>query len=214
MHHTLKLFPTVVYKNFYPEYHRIETDFFPQLEPLFDATKDHNNVFMKQGTICSYHTYPDLHKRFVEETKDVVNFVEQCAQQYWKDCGYYEGLTPFVYQMWANKTPLGGYIDSHLHGNMPFTAVLYIRANSEQGNLFLENPLDTLLMTQPIGPNVRYPMGEEISVQSGDLVMFPGYLKHSVKPNQSDKERLVLAFNIASKGQYWAAQWDNQLCSK
>ncbi len=54
-------------------------------------------------------------------------------------------------------------------------------------------------------------MGEEISVRSGDLVMFPGYLKHSVKINQSEQDRLVLAFNIASKGEYWAAQWNNNV---
>lgn len=214
MHSTLKLFPTIVYKNFYPDYQHIEAELFPLLEPLFDVTKDHNNVFMKQGTICSYHTFSDLHTRFEKETKQIVDFVNQCAEQYWKDCGYYQELHPFVYQMWANKTPKGGYIDSHLHGNMPFTAVLYVRADANQGNLFLENPLDTLLMTQPIGPDIKYPLGEEIAVKSGDLVMFPGYLKHSVKPNQSDADRLVLAFNIASKGQYWAAQWDNQSCLK
>jgi uncharacterized protein (TIGR02466 family) len=211
MHTTLKLFPTLIYKDFYPDYSKIETDLFPLLEPLFDATRENNNVFMKQGTICSYHTFSDLHKRFVKETESIVAFVEKCARQYWLDCGYHNELTPFVYQMWANKTPKGGYVDSHLHGNMPFTAVLYVRANDNQGNLFLENPLDTVLMTQPIGPNVKYPMGEEISVRSGDLVMFPGYLKHSVKINQSEQDRLVLAFNIASKGEYWAAQWNNNV---
>lgn len=209
MQHTLKLFPTLVYRNFYQDYEEIETKLFPRLDPLFEETKSKNNVFMKQGTLCSYHTYPDLHTRFIEETKPIIDFVEQCAKEYWGQCGYFQSLTPFVYQMWANKTPKDGYIDSHLHGNMPFTAVLYVRAEENQGNLFLENPLDTLLMTQPIGPNVPYPMGEEITVRSGDLVMFPGYLKHSVRPNRSDKERLILAFNIASKGQYWAAQWDH-----
>lgn len=209
MQHTLKLFPTLVYRNFFEEYQKIENDLFPKLESLFEETKSRNNVFMKQGTICSYHTYPDLHKRFVKETKSIVDFVEQCATEYWQQCGYFQGLTPFVYQMWANKTPKDGYVDSHLHGNMPFTAVFYVRTDQDQGNLFLENPLDTLLMTQPIGPDVPYPMGEEITVRSGDLVMFPGYLKHSVKPNRSDRERLVLAFNIASKGPYWAAQWDH-----
>ena len=162
---------------------------------------------MKQGTLCSYHTYSDLHTRFNEETKPIVDFVEHCAKEYWQQCGYYKELVPFVYQMWANKTPPSGYVDSHLHGNMPFTAVLYVRTEKDQGNLFLENPLDTLLMTQPIGPDVNYPIGEEIEVRSGDFIMFPGYLKHSVKPNMSTDERLILAFNLASKGQYWAAQW-------
>ena len=71
MQHTLKLFPTLVYRNFFAEYQKIEDELFPKLESLFDHTKSKNNVFMKQGTICSYHTYPDLHKRFEKETKQI-----------------------------------------------------------------------------------------------------------------------------------------------
>jgi uncharacterized protein (TIGR02466 family) len=113
--------------------------------------------------------------------------------------------------MWANVTPKDGYIDSHLHGNMPFTGVLYIDASSEQGNLFIENPMEMVLMNQPIGPDIKYPLGEEITVKSGDLIMFPGYIRHSVKPNLSDRPRLILAFNIGCRGQYWSAQWSKNV---
>jgi ectoine hydroxylase-related dioxygenase (phytanoyl-CoA dioxygenase family) len=90
---------------------------------------------------------------------------------------------------------------------MAFTAVLYIDASPEQGTLVIENPLDMILMTQPISPEVKYPMRQEIEVHTGDLVIFPGYLKHSVNPNLTDKERIVLAFNIGCRGKYWASQW-------
>jgi len=208
MQETLSLFPTLVYKNYYSEFSNLKTNLFSKLESVFEETKNNNNVFMREGTLCSYHTADDLHKLFPDQTKDAVDFVESCAKNYWKECGYFEGLTPFVFQVWANKTPKGGYIDSHLHGNMPFTAVMYIDASPEQGNLFLENPLETVLMTQPISPNIKYPIGQEISVRSGDLIMFPGYLRHSVKANLSETPRLILGFNIGCKGPYWAGQYD------
>jgi uncharacterized protein (TIGR02466 family) len=110
--------------------------------------------------------------------------------------------------MWANITPRGGYVDSHLHGNMPFTAVLYVDASPEQGNLFIENPMEMVLMNQPIGPDVQYPLGEEIAVNSGDFVMLPGYIRHSVRPNTTDKPRLILAFNLGCRGTYWSSQWN------
>jgi ectoine hydroxylase-related dioxygenase (phytanoyl-CoA dioxygenase family) len=50
-------------------------------------------------------------------------------------------------------------------------------------------------------------MGYELEVKTGDVVMFPGYLKHSVKPNTIDKDRLILGFNIGCRGKYWASQW-------
>jgi hypothetical protein len=94
---------------------------------------------------------------------------------------------------------------------MPFTAVLYVDASPEQGNLVIENPLEMVLMTQPVSPDVKYPLGEEIAVSSGDLVIFPGFLRHSVKPNNTDKPRLILGFNIGCRGQYWSSQWTHNV---
>lgn len=207
----LKLFPTIIYKNFYDKVDRLKENLFSKLDTVFEDTENNNNVFMRQGTLCSYHSASDLHIRYREETHEVVSFVEQCSKEHWKDCGYHTELEPFVFQMWANKTPAGGYIDSHLHGNMPLTAVLYVEASPAQGNLIVENPMEMVLMTQPIGPDIKYPIGEEISVSSGDLIIFPGYIRHSVKANTTDIPRLILGFNIGCRGNYWSSQWANNV---
>jgi uncharacterized protein (TIGR02466 family) len=207
MKELLKLFPTVVYKDFYDKVDDLKSNLFSKLDSVFTNTVDNNNVFMKQGTLCSYKENSYLHKEFPNETKEVVEFVEAAAREYWRECQYHTELTPYVFQMWANTTPKGGYVESHLHGNMPFTAVLYVDASPEQGNIVLENPLDMVLMTQPISPDVKYPMGEELEVNAGDLIIFPGYLKHRVLPNTTDRDRLILGFNIGCRGNYWSSQW-------
>ncbi len=203
----LDIFPTKIYRSVYTRAEDLKDTLFPKIVEVLSTAKENNNEFMKDGTVCSYNTGSELHKQFPKETAAIVNFVNEEAAKYWKICNYHEELEPFVYQMWANSTPKGGWIENHLHGNMPFTAVLYVDASPEQGNIVLENPLDTVLMTQPIGPKVEYPMRHELTVNTGDFVMFPGYLKHSVKPNTSDRTRLILAFNIGCRGQYWSAQW-------
>jgi uncharacterized protein (TIGR02466 family) len=207
MKELLKLFPTVVYKNFYDKVNDLRYNLFSKLDSVFSDTIDNNNVFMKQGTLCSYNSNSYLHKEFPNETKEVVEFVEAAAREYWRGCQYHAELTPYVFQMWANTTPQGGYVEPHLHGNMPFTAVLYVDASPEQGNIIIENPLDMVLMTQPISPEVKYPMGEELEVNTGDLIIFPGYLKHRVLPNTTDRDRLIIGFNIGCRGNYWSSQW-------
>ena len=207
MANSIKLFPTIVHRDFYPRAYELKETLFSKLDTVFADTENNNNVFMKDGTLCSYNSNSYLHVEFAEETKEVVEFVESAAKQYWRECQYHAGLTPFVFQMWANTTPKGGYVEPHLHGNMPFTAVLYVDASPEQGNLILENPLDMVLMTQPISPEVKYPMGEELEVNTGDLILFPGYLKHRVLPNTTDRDRLILGFNIGCQGNYWSSQW-------
>jgi uncharacterized protein (TIGR02466 family) len=204
MGHSVDLFPLRIYKDFFPNFKQLKDQLFPKLEKLFLETKENNNAFMREGTLCSYHSDSYLHVQYPEETKEAVKFVENAAREYWKISNYYSGLEPVVFQLWANVTPKCGWVHSHLHGNMPFTGVLYIDASPEQGNIVIENPLDMVLMSQPIGPDVSYPMGQEIEVNSGDLVMFPGYIKHSVKPNTIDRPRLILGFNIGCKGNYWA----------
>jgi uncharacterized protein (TIGR02466 family) len=203
----VELFPLKVYKDFYSKAYELKESLFTKLDSVFSDTVDNNNVFMKQGTLCSYNLNSYLHKDFPNETKEVVEFVEAAAREYWRECQYHSELTPYVFQMWANTTPQGGYVEPHLHGNMPFTAVLYVDASPEQGNIIIENPLDTVLMTQPISPTVKYPMGQEIEVRTGDLIIFPGYLKHRVLSNTTDRDRLVLGFNIGCRGNYWSSQW-------
>jgi uncharacterized protein (TIGR02466 family) len=207
MSNILNLFPIKIYKSVYPNAQDLKHTLFAKLNSVFTETQDHNNVFMKAGTLCSYNTNSDLHVDFADETRDVIEFVEAAAREYWQECQYHLDLTPFVFQTWANTTPQGGYVEPHLHGNMPFTAVLYVDASPEQGNIIIENPLDTVLMTQPISPTVKYPMGQEIEVRTGDLIIFPGYLKHRVLSNTTDRDRLVLGFNIGCRGNYWSSQW-------
>jgi uncharacterized protein (TIGR02466 family) len=204
MSQCIELFPLKVYKDVYSKTDDLKHNLFAKLKEVFDKSEQNNNLFMQDGTLCSYDSNSQLHTQFPDETKDIVEFVENAAKAYWKQCNYHEGLTPFVFQMWANTTPRGGYIDPHLHGNMPFTAVVYVDASPEQGNIILDNPLDMVLMSQPISPSVKYPLGQEISVSTGDLLMFPGYLKHRVKPNTTDKDRLILGFNIGCRGNYWS----------
>jgi uncharacterized protein (TIGR02466 family) len=210
MSNILSLFPIKIYKSVYPNARDLKHTLFAKLNSVFIETQDHNNVFMKAGTLCSYNTNSNLHVDFADETRDVVAFVEAAAKEYWRECRYHSDLTPFVFQTWANTTPKDGYVEPHLHGNMAFTAVLYVDASPAQGNIILENPMDMVLMTQPISPDVKYPMGQEIEVNTGDLLMFPGYLKHRVLPNTTDQDRLILGFNIGCKGNYWASQWTQQ----
>jgi cupin superfamily acireductone dioxygenase involved in methionine salvage len=35
-----------------------------------------------------------------------------------------------------------------------------------------------------------------ISVQTGDIILFPSFLEHRVAPNQNKTKRIVIAFNV------------------
>ena len=39
-----------------------------------------------------------------------------------------------------------------------------------------------------------------LEIKSGDMILFPGEMKHAVYPFKSDVERITLSFNIADFG--------------
>lgn len=202
-----ELFPIKIYKTKYNRVNEIKENLFPKLEYLWSDVSKNNQQFMAEGNLCSYHVEEYIHKKFPTETKDFIEFANEAGKEFWKELDYFDGLTPFVVQTWANKTPKGGWIESHLHLSIPFTGVLYVDASPEQGNIILQNPNDQLLASQPINYRRKYQFEYEMQVETGDFLLFPAYLRHRVLPNTIDRHRLILGVNYGSKGWYWSGNW-------
>ena len=135
---------------------------------------------------------------------DLVEFIETQAKIYWDELGYYPDLYPKIYQSWITKYHHGGFIDKHDHIPASLSGVLYLSASPEQGNLVFENPLELWLRTQPYSADKRKGsfFEREIPVTTGDLIMFPAYLRHYTLPNRSQKDRIIMSFNLNSTGQF------------
>jgi len=202
---TINVFPLKIYKTTYKDIEVVKNSILPKLEKEFEATKTNNNPTMVNGTLCTYNQFEQVHK--FKEAEPLVNFVEQEAAKYWKDLQYSELLEPKIIQMWANRQPKGGSVRSHLHGTMPITGVLYVNAKQGMGNIVIENPLENVLVSQPMDYRAQAFMHYEVEVQTGDFIMFPGWMRHYVQENTLDEERIVIGMNFGSKGNYISGQW-------
>ena len=90
--------------------------------------------------------------------------------------GSKESLPPF----WFNIAKPGEITGLHDHANLSaLSAVVYIQADSNAGNLYFEKD-----------------PGIEVIPEPGKIVLFPPHLKHGVQENQSNEERISLAFNL------------------
>lgn len=208
MSNIISLFPLKVYKTSYDldKVEKLKKHVYDNLD-FWQRVEDDNPDFIRNGNLCSYQVEPAIHDLYPEETHDFVEWATECAKEYWKELDYFDGLQPYVLDMWANFTPKHGWINSHCHISMPLNAVLYLDATPEMGNIVIENPNDQLLATQPINYKTTFQFEQEIEVNTGDFIMFPGFLKHKVRKNMSDRNRMVLGLNFGAKGFYWAEQW-------
>lgn len=201
---TLDLFSLKIYKTKYDQIEEIN-NIFLNLTEVFQKTKNNNVQSMQDGTLCSYFTESNLQN--ISELTDFVKFAEHHANIYWKQLNYASTLSPKLIQVWANETPKFGWIRSHLHGSIPLTATLYVNAKPKMGNIVFENPIDSILISQPMDYNAQQNIHHELEVTTGDFVIFPGWLRHHVLPNQLEEKRLILGMHFGAVGSYCTENW-------
>jgi uncharacterized protein (TIGR02466 family) len=105
---------------------------------------------------------------------------------------------------WANISGPGAFNMPHVHGGTYWSAVYYVRVGEgEGGELVLHDPrMPGLRMHAPHlrfnnpGPELK----AEIKPKEGLLVLFPGWLSHSVEPWEGSGERISVAMNIRAIG--------------
>lgn len=96
---------------------------------------------------------------------------------------------------WCNLMSLGGSVKSHNHPRSVISGALYLRADEEAGNLCIENPMTPHHMMFDLERETEYTKPHiEIEVRTGDLILFPSFLKHWVECNEQTN-RCVLSFN-------------------
>ena len=100
--------------------------------------------------------------------------------------------------MWAIINKKGAFNERHHHGNSDLSAAYYVSAPENCGDIVFYDPRPAPVYKHPIArsPNLLNASVNSIKPQNGMLVLFPSYLDHSVNPNNSENNRIVISFNL------------------
>ena len=103
-----------------------------------------------------------------------------------------------ITSMWAIINKGGAANARHHHGNSTISAAYYVRAPENCGDIVFYDPRPAPVYSYPNSnePNYLNAQVNSITPNEGGLVLFPSYLDHSVNANLSEKERIVISFNI------------------
>jgi uncharacterized protein (TIGR02466 family) len=106
---------------------------------------------------------------------------------------------------WVHVTRRGGFFGLHNHPNASWSGVYCVdpgrhdAGKPESGALTLVNPmLASSMYVDAAVARIPPPFGMQIrsvKLQAGQLVIFPSYLLHDVKPFEGEGERITIAFN-------------------
>jgi uncharacterized protein (TIGR02466 family) len=105
---------------------------------------------------------------------------------------------------WFHVMRRGGFFGVHNHPNASWSGVYCVDPGQEgsglkQRLLSFINPMITSSMYMDAAiSNMQLPYGPQIAnlaLEAGQLVIFPSWVLHDVKPYDSDGERITIAFN-------------------
>ena len=106
-----------------------------------------------------------------------------------------------IKEMWAIINKNGDFNVLHTHPNCYLSAAYYVKTQEKCGRFQIENPNIAKRHSYPqiLGKNELNIDVAGIDITEGDLLIFPGYLPHKVKKNESGKDRIVISFNVDIK---------------
>jgi uncharacterized protein (TIGR02466 family) len=105
-----------------------------------------------------------------------------------------------ITQSWANKSSNEEFHHEHTHPNSILSGVWYPYVNENHPPLLLHRRDKSNISLRVDVPTIFNQPTMSVSLKSGELIIFPSTLVHSVLPNQSNKERISLSFNTWVKG--------------
>lgn len=145
------------------------------------------NMYNTLGTF-NFVNDPSFSKLINEANEHVFEFVRLL--------GSAERYTPT--EVWANVSNKNSFQEYHAHSLSTFSAVYYAAVPENSGKIWFESPLEPDML--PVKNITNYnPLSFRNAYyepKPGTLMIFRSYLRHMVEVNQSNEDRISIAFNF------------------
>lgn len=102
-------------------------------------------------------------------------------------------------QSWTTSTLKYQFQTPHEHSGNTVIGVYYVRTNEKSGDILLHDPRGANCFIPKFEDGLSGRSYHRITPKTGDLLLFPAYIVHSVEPNLSDETRISLAMNFQYK---------------
>ena len=115
--------------------------------------------------------------------------------EYCQYMGFNANIPTEVVSSWFSMFKKGDYGHLHEHGNADVSGVYYFKTNGNDGDIYFQNP-NSNMMSSTFYRDSMFTIDHTYSPAEGQLLLFPGWLKHGIKRNETDNTRISFSFNI------------------
>lgn len=185
----------------------------PVLRFHFPEHPDLNEALLKEGAALraksegveksnrgGWHSAGNLFDNQAAPIKILHVMAEECVLAGMKKIGAKANLDQLTLKLfaWMNANPSMGYNAPHTHPGAHWSGVYYVSQpeveEGSSGMIEFLNPR-TDLPSWRILDAPPFRTKRKFRPRPGDMILFPSYLVHWVYPNETDEERVTIAFN-------------------
>ena len=152
---------------------------------------------MPRSNIGGWHSDDELYKD--EEFKSTVGDILLKAKECFDHLDVQEKYVPEMTGLWGIINPPGSRNNIHTHPYNYLSGVYYLKVPKKSGNLVFLNPRpqdEVLSPPKKKEASIHLAHSVDYEPKENSLIFFPSWLQHEVKINTSNKDRVILSFNI------------------
>jgi uncharacterized protein (TIGR02466 family) len=150
-----------------------------------------------------------------DEMLDIRQVLQDALDTYFKEVfNSSNKLSLKITQSWLTLTGNGESHHEHTHPNSVASGVLYINLGKNDGISFYRNEDSQWYEFLREKETFYSAKSFFIPCEAGDIVIFPSNLRHGVKQNSLQVERISLAFNTFFEGELGRDEFSNALTIK
>ncbi len=195
--HIYKFFPQPVFSYEIDDFKNINNELTKYIYEEFKKDKEG----LKRSNVNGWHSKPFKFEKGNAAYKFAMT-VEKYIYDVFKNYGWsYKAEKIKITEMWSIINKKNNFNEPHIHPNNFLSSVYYVKAPKNCGKIIFNNP-------NAVSRN-RFPLDlkktefsaniQKIEPKEGTLLLFPSYLWHSVEPNESEEDRVILSFNVDIK---------------
>jgi uncharacterized protein (TIGR02466 family) len=174
---------------------------FSKLEPICeDMIKGSKGLsYLEEGNASSSVSnpnYPHLHPEFKDFYNWLIPISNHIIKKEWE---LFEGFDYTFLKSWVNYHDNTGYTAEHHHGATTLVCATYLNLPENGGFIQFKNPMEHYQGFSLHGKPEDSWLWKTVQAKTGDVLFFPGWLRHKTQPNKSNIRRWVLTTNFQTK---------------
>tara|TARA_B100001996_G_scaffold167767_1_gene127879 strand:- start:382 stop:1002 length:621 start_codon:yes stop_codon:yes gene_type:complete len=131
-----------------------------------------------------------------EQSRPLVETFQECVNHFSDKIGNWPCL---ISGGWYNILPRDGYTKRHRHESSVISGAFYVELpEGDCGDFYMVSPLQPYMMCiHNIQQNEYSEYFHDAPIKESHLYLFPSWLEHGSRPNNTDGERITVSFNTA-----------------